>query len=274
MARILKTNTAVILTVGPFLAITDGLTLKTGMTVTNMAMNMWHEHDDGSAPTKSIDAVSFTASAGNNDMVELAAGFYSIEITAAQINFLGRAKFQIYDVDLVLPYFEDWLVVPAVVYDAITGGANGVIPTNVISLATNAVTADAVKADAVTKIQSGLSTSTSITDISSRLPAALVAGKIDANASVSLTSDDIQAIIAGLSGGGDIVYTGTFEYPAGTPIPGAEVHCCTDSAGQSIIATTVTNDFGSFLFYLAAGTYYIAIQHPAYQNSLTEITVS
>lgn len=142
MPRILKTNTAVRFTVGPFVDISNGYGLKTGMTVTNLAMNMWHEHDDGSAPTKSIDAVSFTASGGNNDMVELAGGYYDIEITAAQVNFLGRAKFQIYDVDVCLPYFEDWIVVPAAVYDALTGGANGMIPTDVLAISGDTTAAD------------------------------------------------------------------------------------------------------------------------------------
>jgi hypothetical protein len=119
--RILKANTAVRLVVGPLCDKTTGLA-KPSMTVTNMAMNMWHEHDDGSAPTKSIDAVSFTASGGNNDMVELAGGYYDIEITAAQLNITaGRASFCIYDDDVILPYFEEWLVVPANVFDSIMG---------------------------------------------------------------------------------------------------------------------------------------------------------
>jgi len=119
--RILKANTAVRLVVGPLCDKTTGLA-KTGMTVTNMAMNMWHEHDDGSAPTKSIDAVSFTASGGNNDMVELAGGYYDIEITAAQTNITaGRCGFCIYDDDVILPYFEEWLIVPANVFDSIMG---------------------------------------------------------------------------------------------------------------------------------------------------------
>ena len=119
--RILKANTAVRLVVGPLCDKTTGLA-KTGMTVTNMAMNMWHEHDDGSAPTKSIDAVAFTASGGSNDMVELAGGYYDIEITAAQLNITaGRALFCIYDDDVILPYFEEWLVVPANVFDSLMG---------------------------------------------------------------------------------------------------------------------------------------------------------
>ncbi len=190
--RILKANTAVRLVVGPLCDKTTGLA-KPSMTVTNMAMNMWHEHDDGSAPTKSIDAVSFTASGGSNDMVELAGGYYDIEITAAQLNITaGRCGFLIYDDDVILPYFEEWLVVPANVFDSIMGtdkldvnaaelggtsqtgndvgadvndiladtGTDGVI---VASIANDAITAAAITADAITEIQNGLATPTNIT---------------------------------------------------------------------------------------------------------------
>jgi hypothetical protein len=120
--RCLKTNTAVRLVVGPFVSITNGYTLKTGLTVTEIAMSLWHEHDDGSAPTKTIDGVAFTvADGGTNDMRELASGYYDIEITAVQTNFVGRAKFQIYDIDKIVPYFEDWIVLPAQVFDSLLG---------------------------------------------------------------------------------------------------------------------------------------------------------
>jgi hypothetical protein len=118
MSTTLKTNTAIRMVVGPFIDKTDGFTLKTGMTVTNLAMNLWQEHDDGSAPTKVIDGVYFTVSGGSNDMIELSDGFYEIELTAAQLNFIGRAKFQIYDIDVILPYFESWQVVSMVDYEA------------------------------------------------------------------------------------------------------------------------------------------------------------
>ena len=164
--RILKANTAVRLVVGPLCDKTTGLA-KPSMTVTNMAMNMWHEHDDGSAPTKSIDAVSFTASGGNNDMVELAGGYYDIEITAAQLNITaGRASFCIYDDDVILPYFEEWLVVPANVFDSIMGTDKlDVNLTNLPSIPADWLTASGVKADAVTKIQTGLALEATLTAI-------------------------------------------------------------------------------------------------------------
>jgi len=57
------------------------------------------------------------------------------------------------------------------------------------SFAANAIDASAVAASAVAEIQSGLATSTATTDIQSRLPAALVSGRMDA--SVGAMADDV-----------------------------------------------------------------------------------
>jgi len=48
-------------------------------------------------------------------------GLYDLELTQANTNFLGRAKFAIIDTDVMLPYFEDWFVVSANVYDSLMG---------------------------------------------------------------------------------------------------------------------------------------------------------
>lgn len=76
------------------------------------------------------------------------------------------------------------------------------------SIATNAIDADAIAPDAVTEIQSGLATSAALTtvqtdtdDIQSRLPAALVGGRMASNAEVvgdktgyALSAAGVQAI--------------------------------------------------------------------------------
>lgn len=105
-----------------------------------------------------------------------------------------------------------------------------------------------------------------------------VDNNILALADVSISAQNITDIASGvvtaINGGGDTPYSNTIEYPAGNALPGVEVHCCSDSLGQSIIASTITDDLGAFTFYLVAGTYYIAIQHPQFQGSLTAIVVS
>jgi len=181
MGLILKTNTAVRITVGPFISITDGYTEKTGMTPSNLKLNIWKDMDDGSAPTKTANDISLTSSGGGaNDLVELSNGYYDLELTATQLNFVGRGKLQIYDVDQVLPYWEDLFVLAGDVYNALIGNAAGKIGAHVISnannvltasaiangaitsdkFATDAISATSIAAAAVTKIQSGLSTLT------------------------------------------------------------------------------------------------------------------
>jgi hypothetical protein len=212
----LKTNTAARIVVGPFLDATDGVTPETGITVTNCTAELYKIANDGGAVTRT--ALTLSASGGNNDMVHITddvGGYYDLELTAANLNFLGNARLSIIDTDVHLPVFVDIQVLPANVWDSLYGGttklqvdvetiktqavtcAAGVTvpssiasPTNItaasgvalaasqhvivdsgtVTTLTNLpaatsdwLTAAAVKADAVTKIQNGLATPTNIT---------------------------------------------------------------------------------------------------------------
>lgn len=122
--RFLKTNTATRVTVGPFLDPTDGVTPKTGLTVTNDHLTL--VVDDGGVPTLVLDAAA-TASGGNNDMVHITgddAGFYDLELTAAQVNYVGRAMLAVTDATNHCPVFCEFTILPAVVYDALIGGSD------------------------------------------------------------------------------------------------------------------------------------------------------
>lgn len=125
-AKVLKTNTAVVLAVGPFVSFDDGVTPETSMTVTNITMELFKETDEGSAPTRAV-GVNPTASGGSNDMVHITsdvAGFYSIELTAAQLNFVGRATLSFTDADVCAPVFVPLQVVPANVFDSMIAGTD------------------------------------------------------------------------------------------------------------------------------------------------------
>lgn len=123
--KTLPTNTATILAVGPFVDNADGVTPETGMTVTNITCELFSESDAGSAPTRT--AITLAASGSTNDMVHITsdvAGFYSVELTAAQLNFLGRATLVFTDSDVCLPVFMQLHVVPAQVYNSFTAGTD------------------------------------------------------------------------------------------------------------------------------------------------------
>src|SRR3990172_3346567 len=98
MASYLKTNTNVTIAVGPFLDKTDGVTPEVALTVANSLTTVVAETDDNSVPTLILDSV-----AGNDATNTLAhitndgAGYYSLKLTAANVNRLGRLKVSIND---------------------------------------------------------------------------------------------------------------------------------------------------------------------------------
>ena len=121
--RFLRQNTAVRITVGPFFDKTDGVTPETSLTVTNCKLTLMVDDDDGTAANLIIDAAA-TASGGNNDMVHVTnddAGFYDLELTAAQTNYVGRAMLAITDAANHCPVFHEFMIVPTNVYDSLFG---------------------------------------------------------------------------------------------------------------------------------------------------------
>ncbi len=124
--RYLRTNTAVIITVGPFLDKTDGVTPETGLTATNEHITLMADTDAGSAPTLVLD-ITGAGSGTNNDFVHITgddAGFYSLEIAAADVNRLGRAMLAITDAANHCPVFHEFTILPAVVYDSLVLGTD------------------------------------------------------------------------------------------------------------------------------------------------------
>lgn len=124
MPRFLKQNTAIRLTVGPFLDPADGVTPETSLTVTSCHLTLMV--DTGDVPTLALDADA-TASGGNNDMVHVTgddAGFYDLELTAAQTNYVGRAILAITDATNHLPVWHEFMILPANVYDSLLGADN------------------------------------------------------------------------------------------------------------------------------------------------------
>lgn len=127
--RFLRTNTAVIITVGPFYDKTDGVTIETALTITNERITLTADTDDGSAPTNILDNVTGATSGTDNDLNYITgndAGMMQLELSAANTNRLGRMMLSITDAANHVPVFHEFMVVPALVYDtyfASTGGA-------------------------------------------------------------------------------------------------------------------------------------------------------
>lgn len=122
MGYILKTNTAVRVAVGPLVDQTDGITAETALTVTGLSVQLYQIKTDGSAVVRS--QFNPTASSGDNDMALVTSstdGMYDLELTAAQLNFLGNARISFYDVDGFCVHWIDIQVVSAAYFEWIFG---------------------------------------------------------------------------------------------------------------------------------------------------------
>src|SRR5690349_12465468 len=151
--RFLRTNTAVIITVGPFLDKSDGVTLETALTITNEKITLTADTDDGSAPTNILDNVTGATSGTANDLNYITgndAGMMQLELSAANVNRLGRMFLSITDAANHVPVFHEFMVMPALVYDtffASSGGAT--FPAATLASTTNITSATGVD---ITKI--------------------------------------------------------------------------------------------------------------------------
>lgn len=226
--RFLRTNTACRVTVGPFFDKTDGVTPETGLTVTSCKLTLMV--DTGNVPTLVIDA-SATASGGNNDMVHVTgddAGFYDLELTAAQTNYLGRAILAITDAATHCPVFHEFMIIPAMMYDSVILGTDR-LDTNVTHIGDQSQTARDIGASVLlssgtgtgqVSLSSGLVTLAPVThtgavipgvaDLQTRLPAALtgdgmmksdalyVNGTAQSNGDINLKIDAVKTDTAAI----------------------------------------------------------------------------
>jgi hypothetical protein len=125
--RFLRTNTAVIITVGPFYDKTDGVTIETALTITNERITLTADTDDGSAPTNVLDNIAGATSGTSNDLNYISgndAGMMQLELSAANTNRLGRMFLSITDAANHVPIFHEFMVLPAMIYDAFIAGTD------------------------------------------------------------------------------------------------------------------------------------------------------
>jgi len=125
--RFLRTNTAVIITVGPFYDKTDGVTIETALTITNERITLTADTDAGSAPTNILDNVTGATSGTANDLNYITgndAGMMQLELAAADVNRVGRMFLSITDAANHVPVFHEFMVLPAMIYDAFVLGTD------------------------------------------------------------------------------------------------------------------------------------------------------
>lgn len=201
MSTELKTNTAVRITVGPFLDKTDGITPEVALTVTSCHLTLIV--DNAGVPTLVLDA-NATASAGNNDMVHVTdddAGYYDLELTAAQLNYLGNAKLSINDVATHLPVFHEIEIVSAQYWDAKYGTGNfkadmDTIKTQAVTCAAGVTVLASVGTAATSTAQTGDSYPLVSTEVAEIYAAVITnAAGVDIAADIVAVKADTAAIL-------------------------------------------------------------------------------
>lgn len=108
MARWIPQNTTVTIPMGPFLASTDGVTAQAGLGSFTVRVNKG---------TTWVIRESVTATAHQEN------GFYSVELNATDTNTLGRLRVAA-NPSTAIPVWEDFMVVPANIYNALVAGTD------------------------------------------------------------------------------------------------------------------------------------------------------
>lgn len=250
--RFLRTNTAIRLTVGPFFDKTDGITPETAITVTSCKLTFMV--DDGNVPTLVLDT-NPTASGGANDMVHVAgddAGFYDLELAAANVNYLGRAMLAITDAATHCPVFHEFMILPAMVYDSMVLGTDvmdasvtqilgtavstpataGILDVNVKNIdndaasASGTVTFPNATLASTTNITAGtITTATNVTTVNGLAANVITAASMNADASAEIADAVWDEAIAGHAGAGStgeaLSAAGSAGDPWTTALPGA-----------------------------------------------------
>jgi hypothetical protein len=168
--RWLKQSASVDVPIGPFLDSIDGVTAETALTITQPDVRL--KKNGGNWAQK---AAAQTLSHEEN-------GNYEVTLDATDTDTLGLLRLHVAESG-ALPVWEDFMVVPANVWDSLFGASTLLVtPANAsitaAKFAANAIDAGALAADAVTEIQSGLATAASISALNN-LSAAQVNAEVD-----------------------------------------------------------------------------------------------
>lgn len=147
----LKQATAVTVAMGPFVDDTDGKTAETALTIAQADVRL---SKNGAAFAQKSDAAACT---------HLENGHYACSLNGTDTGTLGHLRVAIAESG-ALPVWRDFLVLPANVYDSLLGSdrlqvhaaeiSDGLI--TAATLATGAIDADALAADAVAEMADGL----------------------------------------------------------------------------------------------------------------------
>lgn len=190
---LLKQSTAATIKMGPFLDDADGKTAETGLTISQADIRLSKNGGDFAQTNNAAGATHDES------------GYYDVPLDTTDTSTLGRLRVAISEAG-ALPVWQDFLVVPGAVYDALVSGTGNGVRADVQAMAANVLTASALATDAVTEIQSGLALAADLATVDTNVDAILADtgtdGVVVAAGSKSgyvLSSAGVQAIWDALS---------------------------------------------------------------------------
>lgn len=187
--RFLKQSTSVDVPIGPFLDESDARTAETTLTITQPDIRL-KKNGANWAQKNAAQTLSHEEN-----------GYYEVTLDATDTNTLGLLRLAVNEAG-ALPIWEDFMVLPANVYDSLIGGSDtldvqvtgmgsGVLTSTAV--ATDAITATGLAADAANEIADALlnranAIETGLTPVQAlRLIAAVLAGKVSGGGTGTVT---------------------------------------------------------------------------------------
>lgn len=143
--RILSVGSTPTIVLGPFVDKTDGFTPKTGLTVNQAAVRL-----SKNGATFAQKSSSATATHGEN-------GYYLCALDATDTGTVGHLTVAVSDA-AALPVRQDYMVLPAVVYNALVAGTGNGLRSEVVTVAGSTSAATNLAAGASTIITGTVTT--------------------------------------------------------------------------------------------------------------------
>lgn len=196
--RYLKQSTSVDLGIGPFLDSTDGVTPETGLSITQPDVRL--KKNGGNWAQKNA---SQTLSHEEN-------GWYEVNLDATDTATLGVLLLNV-SKSGALPVWFEFMVLPANAYDTFVLGTDR-FDVDVLAMAADVVTSSALASSAVTEIQTGLATASSIAALNDLSATEVEDAVWDAAIASHLDSGSTGAALNAAGSSGD---------PWSTALPGA-----------------------------------------------------
>lgn len=190
--QFLKQSTAATIKLGPFIDDTDGKTAETALTISQADIRLSKNGGD-------IAQTNNSTGATHDEL-----GYYNVPLDTTDTNTLGRLKVMVHESG-ALPVWDEYLVVTANVYDTLCSTDS--LDVNVTTIATDAITAASLKADAVDEIIDEVIVGTYTMRQILTILASAMAGKVSGGGTSTITfrgiNDASDVIVATVDASGN-----------------------------------------------------------------------